>query len=295
MALLLLLAALISSGHSATAVDPWAMRVALLVHISGILAWFGPLPLLAYALLTQGVQAHEPLARYSRYVPLPVTVIVGSGAILALLQVGWPSPQWLSPYGAVLATKLTLLAIITALAWHNRYRLTHPTLEGDHPRQKRLARSILMEIGVTVLVLLAVAGWRFTPPPATQPLQEISAPLGLKVGSTHLHGAQVMAGLTIETGENGLYARLELNDIAGGSTKAQSVALRLTIPDPALPPLEISADNIDGAWIAALPFLPSGRWGVVVLVRIDDFTQVSLKGGVSVGTEQDDQPRGSAP
>lgn len=296
MALLLFMAALISSGHSATAVDPWAMRVALLVHLTGILAWFGPLPLLAYALLKQGVQAHGPLARYSRYVPVPITMIVGSGSILALLQLGWPGPQWLSPYGAVLTTKLTLLAIITALAWHNRYRLTRPTLAGDRLCQQRLARSILMEIGVTFLVLVSVAGWRFTPPPATQPpLQEISAPIGLKVGGTHLHGTQVMAGLTIETAENGLRATLDLEDLAGKPLEAKSVDLRLTVPNPAMPPLEVSAYNVEGAWSAALPILPSGRWEAVVLVRVDDFTQVSLKGGVSVDIEQDEEPRDSAP
>jgi copper transport protein len=286
--LLLFLAALVSSGHSATAINPWTMRVVLLFHLAGILAWIGPLPLLTYALWRQGSLGHVALARYSRYVPVPITMIVASGAALAVLQMGWPGPQWLSPYGAVLAIKLCFLAIITALAWRNRYCLTKPTLVGDALAQQRLARSILLEILVTFLVLLSVAAWRFTPPPfAAVPPQEVTASLPQTVGRTHLHGSQVMAGLTIETATTGLQATLELQDGDGKSLDARSVDLRLTVPDPALPPLDLPADDItEDIWSVGLPALPAGRWDVIVTIRIDDFTQVTLKGGVSVELPQ---------
>jgi copper transport protein len=286
--LLLFLVALVSSGHSATAISPWTMRVVLLFHLAGILAWIAPLPLLTYALWRQRSLGHATLARYSRCVPVPITIIVASGAALAVLQMGWPGPQWLSPYGAVLATKLCFLAIITALAWRNRYRLTKPTLVGDALAQQRLVRSILLEILVTILVLLSVAAWRFTPPPfAAAPPQEVATSLPKTVGRTHLHGSQVMAGLLIETAAAGLQATLELQDGDGKPLTARSVDLRLTVPDPALPPLNLSADNTsDGTWTVGLPALPAGRWEVIATVRIDDFTQVTLKGGVSVELPQ---------
>jgi copper transport protein len=293
LALLLALGALLSTGHSATAISPWTMRATLLVHLLGIIAWFGPLPLLAFALWRQGLTALEPLARYSKYVPIPITMIVASGAVLAVLQMGWPGPQWGSPYGAVLTTKLAFLAIITGLAWHNRYRLTKPTLAGDHLSQRRLARSILLEIGLTLLVLLSVAAWRFTPPPvAMTQSPHVTAPFEQMSGRTHLHSSQVMAGLTIEAAGAGLHATLDLQDSAGHALRVQSVDLRLTVPDPALPPLQLAADSSgEGTWSVTLPGLPPGRWAVVATVRIDDFTQVTLKGGIRVEPD----PKGSAP
>jgi copper transport protein len=293
LALLLTFGALLSTGHSATAISPWTMRAALFVHLVGVIAWFGPLPLLAFAIWQQGLTARGPLARYSRYVPVPITMIVASGAVLAVLQMGWPGAQWRSPYGAVLTAKLAFLAIIAGLAWHNRYRLTKPTLAGDGLSRRRLARSILLEIATTFLVLLSVAAWRFTPPPVSMAQSpHVAATIEQMSGRTHLHGSQVMAGLTIEAAEPGLRAILELEDSAGQVLPVQSVDLRLTVPDPALPPLQLAADRSgEGSWSVALPVLPPGRWAVVATVRIDDFTQVTLKGGVRAEPE----PKGSAP
>ena len=120
----------------------------------------------------------------------------------------------------------------------------------------------------------------------------VTAPFEQMSGRTHLHSSQVMAGLTIEAAGAGLQATLDLQDSAGHALRVQSVDLRLTVPDPALPPLQLAADSSgEGTWSVALPGLPPGRWAVVATVRIDDFTQVTLKGGIRVEPD----PKGSAP
>ncbi len=118
------------------------------------------------------------LTRFSRVAPVPIVLLVASGATLAVVQLGAISALWETAYGRILAAKITLVVILLGIAAWNRYRLT-PRADTNG-----LRRTIAAEIVLAVLILGLAATWRFTPPPRTLALIEVQAtPLHF-----HVHG-----------------------------------------------------------------------------------------------------------
>src|SRR5690606_17158318 len=138
-------------------------RPAVFLHMAALLFWIGALLPLATGLAGRGGEA--ALGRFSRFIPLPILLLLVSGLALATIQLGPPGAAWLTPYGYILAAKLSLVALLFGLALWNRVGLTQPALRGDSGPRRRLRLSIRAEIGVMLLILGLVAGWRFTPPP----------------------------------------------------------------------------------------------------------------------------------
>lgn len=94
-------------------------------------------------------------------------------------------------------SKPGLLAGLFLLAGVNRWFLTSPAACGDSPAIRLLVHSIA---GATIFVLLilgAVAAWRFTPPP-----RAIAAAAAAPV-AIHVHTAKAMADFTITPGRAG--------------------------------------------------------------------------------------------
>ena len=85
--------------------------------------------------------------------------------ILAVVQLGWPGPPWLSPYGLILATKLALVVLLLSLASWNRWVLTAPVARGQSAARRHMRWSIMGEMVLVVAILGLASGWRFTPPP----------------------------------------------------------------------------------------------------------------------------------
>ncbi|TIP54951.1 MAG: copper resistance protein CopC, partial [Mesorhizobium sp.] len=82
--------------------------------------------------------------------------------------------------------KLALLLFVFTLAAVNRWTLTAPAQAGDTEVQRRLVRSIGIEVVIVLAIFGVAAGWRFTPPPralaiaAAQPV------------SIHIHTLEAM-------------------------------------------------------------------------------------------------------
>lgn len=269
-------AAMTASGHVATA-DPFAVaRGALAVHIVSFAVWIGALPWLAFELVVHPASASRGLAVFSRMIPVPAGAVLVSGAVLAVIQLAWPGMAWIAPYGAILAAKLVLVAVLFAVAAWNRWKLTSPALAGEIRAQIALRRLVLVEVVIVLAVLGLAAGWRFTPPPRAV---LIAQPIKL---TTHLHGSGMMAELSVSNPRNGGLASVQLTAMKAQIEEPRSVTLSLAVPD--LAPIKLEAvGQGDGMWTTEVPPLPiTGKWKVKVEVRVSDFDLVSLPGTIVV-------------
>ncbi|UDL89209.1 copper homeostasis membrane protein CopD [Mesorhizobium sp. PAMC28654] len=134
-------------------------------HILAGGAWLGALvPLLmvhrAFDRPESRRQAGTALRKFSFAGHFAVAVVLLSGVANTMLVLGrWPT-QWSSPYQAMLAAKIAVVAVMTGLAIVNRYHFV-PRLAGlpdDSMRAIRLVTIAEIVLGVVVVGLVSVFG-----------------------------------------------------------------------------------------------------------------------------------------
>jgi copper transport protein len=268
--------ALALSGHASTAAPRLVNGPAVFVHGVCVAFWIGSLlPLVA------GLRASPPdgaaLARFSRAIPLPLVLLVATGAWLACMQLGRVDALWSTSYGQVLACKLAAVAVLLGLAAANRYWLV-PRLQARGAIAARpLATSIAFELVVAVAILALVALWRFTPPPRAL---ASNAPI-----SFHVHGNKAMAEIAIEReGGRGARANMLVLDGAFRPLAAKEVTLVLANPAAGIEPMRRSAVRSgENNWrIDDLRVPVAGRWNVRVEILISDFDKVTVEDSVAL-------------
>ena len=228
------LLALAFAGHAnsadprlpAVAID-WMHLLAGVVWIGGIaqlaLAWTGPV--VRERGLGRVVMA-EVLDRFGRVALVAFGVVVLTGLLGALIELGSPVELWQSAYGRVLTAKITLVAAVAAISYQHALRL-RPRIVAANPHPDRnlerrhwllLRREPLIGLGVLAAAALLVA---FPLPPrqaGAAPTQSLAAcspscPLpaakeGQLAVADHLGPAILAAWLHREQG--GLGGRLRL-------------------------------------------------------------------------------------
>ena len=266
------------SGHASAAAPQWLMRPAVFLHICGILFWVGALFPLWLLLRDPRETANRALALFSRCVPYAVAPLLLSGMTLAAVQMGIPSTRWLSPYGLILTAKLGLLAALFTLALWNRRWLTGPVLTGETVARRRLRQSIAFEMGIVVVILGLVSGWRFTPPPRAlvlAPLQSVVADPVL----IHLKDASTMAMVTISPGQAGAVAvDIAVMDVQGTPKDAQSIAIAMSSPALGIEPIHRDAVASGDGWVIEGLTIPvAGDWMIELDMRIGRFELTRLQ------------------
>ncbi|WP_087005433.1 copper resistance CopC/CopD family protein [Rhizobium sullae] len=279
IALLAAAAAFSSTGHASTAEPRWLARAAIFIHSGSSMFWVGSLPVLLSRCLGAKRKEEDVLRVFSRLIPLPLTALIFSGAVVIGLQVPKLSSMWTSSYGLILTIKLLFVITLLAVAYFNRFWLTAPAILGDERARLRLRRSVSAEVVIVVAILAAVAGWRFAEPPRAA---LASQPARLHV---HLHSSSAMAQLEIAIQSAGTgSASISVTDQGHRVMAVKEVALRLSNPEQGIEPLKFKATAAaDRSWMVdAIPFIRSGRWAVTVDILISDFKAVQLDGLVTV-------------
>jgi len=256
------------SGHASTADPQVLMRGAIGLHMAVLLLWLGALWPLVIALKRDGRAA---LARFSALIPWGIAALLVSGLGLAIVQMGPPGSSWTSPYALLLWGKLALVALLFLLALWNRVALTRRAHAG---MTTPLRRSIAVEIGLAVLVLALVAGWRFTAPPRVlDAIAAANAPLTVTL-------AGPLAGtLQVAPGRAGLVnADLTLD------RPAMAVTLLLANPghDIAALKRETVASDATHWRVDGLSLPVGGDWQVSAKVRLGQFDLATLTGLLSL-------------
>jgi putative copper resistance protein D len=170
-------------GHGAATEGAlgWLHLVSDILHVLAAAVWIGAL--LAFLLLSlnrrasahQNLAFHSGLSGFSGVGSAVVAVLIVTGLINGWVLVGPAHVEelWTTPYGRLLSLKLLLFSGMLALALANRVRLTPAfgrTLHGETlPEDALLAlrRSLALETGLSVGVLLLVAWLGTLEPPAS--------------------------------------------------------------------------------------------------------------------------------
>ncbi|TPN79402.1 copper resistance protein CopC [Mesorhizobium sp. CU2] len=275
-------AALAASGHASAAEPRWLTRPLVFLHGTAIAFWAGALAPLGLALRRQPSEAQLFLRRFSRAILPVVAVLAASGIVLAIIQVQQPAALIDTSYGRLLLVKLALLLFLFTLAAVNRWTLTKPAEAGDTEVQRRLARSIRIEVVIVLAIFGVAAGWRFTPPPralaiaATQPV------------SIHIHTLQAMADLSITPGHAGQTAA-SMMIMTGdfGPLDAKQVTLVLSKPESGIEAIKRPAFKPgDGTWRVDNLVIPvPGRWNARLDILVSDFELVKIEAPIEIRAE----------
>lgn len=272
-------AALAASGHASAAEPQWLTRPLVFIHGVGIAFWAGALVPLGLALKRQAAGAVEFLRRFSWAIVPVVALLASAGIVLAVIQVQTPSALVDTAYGRLLLVKLALLVFLFTLAGVNRWKLTASAEAGATEVQRRLTRSVGVEVLIVLAIFGVAAGWRFTPPPralaiaAAQPV------------SVHVHALQAMADLSITPGHAGpVAASMIIMSGDFGPLDAKEVTLVLSKPDSGIEPLKRAATRPgDGSWRVDNLIIPvSGRWTVRIDILISDFDMVKIEAPIDI-------------
>jgi copper transport protein len=272
-------AALAASGHASAAQPQWLTRPMVFLHGAGIAFWAGALAPLGLAVRRQPAGAGQFLRRFSRAILPVVAVLVVAGIGLAIIQVRTPTALVDTTYGRLLLAKLVLLLFLFTLAAINRWRLTAPAEAGGTEVQRRLVRSIAVEMLIVLAVFGVAAAWRFTPPPRALAIA------AMQPVSIHIHTQKAMADLSITPGHTGpVSASIVIMTGDFGPLDAKQVTLVLSKPDSGIGPIKRPATKPgDGSWRVEDLVIPvPGRWTARIDILVSDFEIVKIEAPIDV-------------
>jgi putative copper resistance protein D len=154
---LLTLVSFLLVGHTTMHAHRGVLALLLFIHLLGIAFWLGALgPLIEVLKRETAPRAAAAVTSFSRVatwvVPVLFTAAVGI-AVQLLPGVG----ALLTPYGALLLTKLALFACLLLLASLNKWRLAPRVAQGDATAMTRLQRVIRAEQILIIAVLLVTS------------------------------------------------------------------------------------------------------------------------------------------
>jgi copper transport protein len=261
-----------ATGHAAAAQPRLVATGAVFLHAVSLAFWIGALAPLGFALAGTRDQAVAVLVNFSRWIPLPIVVLLASGIGLSLVQLPRWDALWTTDYGLVLSAKLALVMALLVIALWNRLRLTPLVAEGTEAPRRTMRKSIAAEL-VLVAVILGVVGlWRFTPPPVA-----LSAPDDDFF--THLHTDKAMANVTVSPGHAGpIVITIQLETPDEQPLTAAALSVTLSNPQIGVEPATVEARrSSDGVWRATMAAPVAGRWTLGLGILISDFDKVSVE------------------
>ena len=230
---------------------------------------------------TDGGTAAARCSAFSRVAVPSVVLLVLTGLVLAIVQLGNFGALVDTRYGIILSIKLALVALLLGLAVLNRFCLT-PALALDPQNTRPLLRSILAECVLVVGILAVVAGWRFTPPPRAL-AAAVAAPLAIHI---HTDNADVSgAGFAGQGRRRRLCAAID-------ERRRRSAAGQGGHPDAEPAGARHRADRAqarcsgaDGHWsVRDVPLPVAGRWHLQIDALVTDFEKITLRGEFDVPT-----------
>lgn len=274
--------ALAASGHASAAEPQSLTRLMVFLHGVGIAFWTGALAPLGLAMRRKPVEAVPFLRRFSQAILPIVAMLAATGIVLAVIQVQAAAALLDTAYGRLLLVKLALLFFLFTLAATNRWKLTGPAEAGETEVQRRLFRSIGIEMLIVLAIFGVAAGWRFTPPPRALAIA------AAQPASVHIHTPKAMADLSITPGHAGpVAASIVIMTGDFGPLDAEQVTLVLSKPDSGIEPIKRAATKPgDGTWRVDDFFIPvPGRWTARLDILVTDFEMVKIEAPIDIRPE----------
>lgn len=259
----------VAAGHAAGQSSlRWLALTEQAGHVVGVGAWIGGLVWLLLGLrAVAGGDRMVVARRFSRMAGIVLVVVLATGTLRAVDEVGSWGRLVSTAYGRTLDVKLALVAGLISLGALNRWRL----VPGGPGRLAALRQSVRGEVALAALVLLATGLLTSLPPArfvthaakaATPPSVEVS---GSDYGTTVRLDLLVTPGIA---GPNAFRAR-----VVGYDSRQPYPATRVSLsfslparPDLGSSTLELAKAG-DGLWTGqGSPLSIDGRWSVSALV-----------------------------
>ena len=268
---------LAASGHAATASPQWLTRPSLFLHGIAVAYWVGALAPLTVVARRRNDDLPCALRQFSAIAVPLVGLLVLSGLVLSIIQLGSLRALIETQYGIILSIKLSLVILLLGLAALNRFILTPRVVANKNSRP--LLGSILIECVLVLGILAVVAGWRFTPPPRAA-IAPLATPL-----SVHIHTDAAMFQVLVSPGKvgaNDFVLQLMTGDAA--LLPAKEATLMLSLPERGIEPMERRATlGPDGNWHVRGVMLPlAGRWHMQIDALVTDFQKITLQDELQV-------------
>ncbi len=249
------------------------------VHLLATAVWVGALPALLIGLYGlrrnwaggQHVDAPVLIARFTSLATAAVIILAATGSYAAFQQIGQISELWTTTYGLALTIKLGLFILMLLLGGYNRWRLA-PLLAaaGQHTSAEleRLRRSVQIEIGASVLLLLLV-GVLTSTAPAREALSQAPG---------YLASAKVdNLALTLQVVRGDIAGDTFALDVSGLPAGVQpEVFVRASLPAHAMGEQDLPMREVaPGRWGARGSLMTmQGAWNIEAIVRASGMNDV---------------------
>ena len=267
------------SGHASAAEPQWLTRPAVFFHALTITLWVGALIPLGTALYRNNSNTNDGLRRLSSFIPYALLVLIIAGVTLAVIQVQQPLALLETAYGQLLLAKLAVLFVLFLLAAYNRWKLTEPVMKNDSTASKKLARAIIVETLLVLVIFGIASGWRFTPPPRS------IAIAAAQPATVHIHTDKAMADVAVTPGRTGsVVVSAVLMDGDFAALEAQEVTFVFANPDAGIEPFRRKAVKTEnGNWEATDVLLPlAGTWRIRLDILINDFELARIEENIQI-------------
>lgn len=252
-------------GHARTTSPSWLSVPLDMLHLLATAAWLGGLAMLIASRLK-----HELLPVFSRVAFASVGVIIATGVYAAWHGIGTPRAIFGTEYGWLVVAKVVGLLALMALGNWSRVainRRTYAVADAEFANDRgaitleRMRRSVLVELGIAALVLVAAAILVGQPRGrealAASDRKPVTAVAPLTGGRT--------AMITVDPGVHGnVTITVELS----GGAAPQSITATATQSAKQIGPLPIAlkpeAKNLYAA--TAVNLAAAGRWRIDLVV-----------------------------
>ncbi|WP_104524729.1 copper resistance CopC/CopD family protein [Blastococcus atacamensis] len=312
-----LVVATAATGHPVAGPWPALAVVVATAHVAAMVVWLGGLAGLLLALLrppTPPAEVATALPAFSRLAFGAVGVLVVSGIVQSVREVGSPSALAATGYGRLLIGKLLLVVVILTVAGVSRVWVQQ-RLGIRRPRPRRtitvhafsaattgepgpeelsaaaerdraqaenaadhlpsLRRSVVLEAGLAAVVLAVTAVLVGTPPARSAVAQPVDTVLPLQGGTAAASGTVQVSVDPARPGENSLH--VYLFDDAGRLTQPIEIRVTLTERSQEIGPLDVDLEPAGpGHFVGDGMTIPgAGTWSLTVTVRLDEFTALT--------------------
>lgn len=275
----------VDAGHAAASDPAWRNVASQFVHVLAAGVWVGGLAALLVGI--RGAPSEEKgraVRRFSAVAGVALGVVLVTGTVRALAEIGSWSGLFSSTYGRLVIAKVVLILGLAALGAVNRYRNV-PRSGADLSGLRRVSRGELLLAG---LALVAAAGLAGSSPPADAsavagPPAERLVVVGTDFAQTVRVRLEISPGFA---GPNGFLVRLASPE-TGDAIDANRVALRFRFSDATIGESELELPLVAAGEYGAEGSNLSldGSWTVTVIIqRKTDSFEIPLAVGTRCRT-----------
>ncbi len=254
-------------GHGASGRWPLVGIVATAIHVVAMSVWLGGLTLLLVDFTNAGAAG---IRRFSNLAAATVALIVLSGVIQSIRQLGSLDALTGTTYGTLLIWKVLLVAAMIAVAALSR-RAVRPGVDVvDVVDRPRLRRALAVEVMIAVAIVVVTSMLMASNP---------SAATGGESFSATLIDGEYLLSITVEpatVGRNEVH--IYLSNATSSLVQPDDVTVTISDPSRDVAPIDIEVVRSGAGHYTALDatFPYAASWTLIVSARYNQFDEVTF-------------------